>query len=167
MENPKTIISITKLTGVDLLRKACKFTTHGQTDSMMSLEKIYRCEHSPMRTQIFWIEMLGIPTSASVHLVRHKIGVDHFVQTMRDDRGANHVADRNTLVNHAMLINAQEVINIARKRLCMSAHPKTREVVEAIKCGIARVDLYLAWAMVPECEYRGGVCHELKSCGRY
>ena len=161
------IINITKLTGVDLLRTACKFTTHGQTDSTMILEKIYRCEHSPMRTQIFWIEMLGIPSFVSTHLVRHKIGVESFVQTMRDDRGADHVADRNTPVNHAMLINAQEVINIARKRLCMSAHPKTRGVVEAIKCGIVRVDLYLAWAMVPECEYRGGVCHELKSCGRY
>ena len=160
-------VHIEKLTTVELARKACSFTTHGQIDSVMTLDKIYRCEHSPMRTQIFWIEMLGIPTSASVHLVRHKIGVEHFVQTMRDDRGANHVADRNTLVNHAMLINAQEVINIARKRLCMSAHPKTREVVEAIKRIMEHVDRDLALATVPECEYRGGVCHELKSCGRY
>lgn len=160
-------IYITKLTGVDLLRSACKFTTHGQTDSMMSLAKIYHCEHSPMRTQIFWIEMLGIPTSVSVHLVRHKIGVEHFVQTMRDDRGAQAVADRNTPVNHAMLLNAQEVINIARKRLCVAAHPKTRLTVETIKDSMYEVDPDLTKYLVPECVYRGNVCHELKPCGRF
>lgn len=159
-------IYIEKLTNVDLMRRACTFTTHGQVDSMMSLDKIYRCEHSPMRTQMFWIEMLAIPTSVSVHLVRHKIGVEHFVQTMREDRGAQTVADRNTLVNHAMLINAQEVINIARKRLCMAAHPKTRLTVEHIKDSLAPVDPDLARYMVPECVYRGDVCHELKPCGR-
>jgi hypothetical protein len=159
-------IYITKLTDVDLLRQACKLTTHGQTDSMMSLDKIYRCEHSPCRTQLFWIELLGIPTSVSVHLVRHKIGVEHFVQTMRDDRGADAVADRNTPVNHGMLINAQELINIARKRLCMGAHAKTRLVVESIKDHLKPIDPDLTKYMVPECTYRGDVCHELKPCGR-
>ena len=159
-------IYIEKLTNVDLMRRACKFTTHGQVDSMMSLDKIYRCEHSPLRTQMFWIEMLGIPTSVSVHLVRHKIGVEHFVQTMREDRGAQTVADRNTPVNHAMLINAQEVINIARRRLCMAAHPKTRLTVEHIKDHMKVVDLDLARYMVPECVYRGDVCHELRPCGK-
>ena len=160
-------VHIEKLTTVELARKACSFTTHGQIDSVMTLDKIYRCEHSPMRTQIFWIEMRGIPSFVSTHLVRHKIGVESFVQTMRDDRGANEVANRLTEVNHAMLINAQAVISMARKRLCFKAHKETRLLMEAVKCGIVRVDLYLAWAMVPECEYRGGVCHELKSCGRY
>jgi len=161
------IINITKLTGVDLLRKACSFTTHGQIDSVVTLDKIYRCEHSPMRTQIFWIEMRGIPSFVSTHLVRHKIGVESFVQTMRDDRGANEVANRLTEVNHAMLINAQAVISMARKRLCFKAHKETRLLMEAIKEIMERVDMDLALALVPECEYRGGVCHELKSCGRY
>ena len=159
-------IYIEKITNVDLMRRACKFTTHGQVDSLMSLGKIYRCEHSPLRTQMFWIEMMGIPTSVSVHLVRHKIGVEHFVQTMREDRGAQEVADRNTPVNHAMLINAQEVINIARKRLCMAAHPKTRLTVEHIKDCMKPVDPDLARYMVPECVYRGDVCHELRPCGK-
>ena len=159
-------IYITKLTDVDLLRQACKLTTHGQTDSMMSLDKIYRCEHSPCRTQLFWIELLGIPTSVSVHLVRHKIGVEHFVQTMRDDRGADAVADRNTPVNHGMLINAQALIAMARKRLCRKAHPETRLLMESIKDHLKPIDPDLARYMVPECVYRGDVCHELKPCGR-
>jgi len=159
-------IYITKLTDVDLLRQACKFTTHGQIDSMMSLDKIYRCEHSPMRTQLFWIEMLGIPSFVSVHLVRHNIGVSHYVQTMRDDRGAQEVANRLTEVNHAMLINAQALINMARKRLCHKAHPETRLLFESVKDHLKPIDPDLARYMVPECAYRGDVCHELKPCGR-
>jgi hypothetical protein len=160
-------IYIEKITNVDLMRRACKFTTHGQTDSMMTLDKIYRCEHSPMRTQIFWIEMRGIPSFVSTHFVRHSVGIiGHWVQTMRDDRGAQTVADRNTPVNHAMLLNAQAIINMARKRLCMKAHPKTRLVFEHIKDHMKIVDPDLARYMVPECEYRGGVCHELRPCGK-
>lgn len=159
-------IYIEKITTVDLMRRACKFTTHGQVDSMMSLDKIYRCEHSPLRTQIFWIEMRAIPSFVSVHLVRHKYGVEHFVQTMRDDRGAQEVANRLTEVNHAMLLNAQALINMARKRLCMKAHPETRLVFEHIKDHMKVVDLDLARYMVPECIYRGDVCHELRPCGK-
>lgn len=159
-------IYIEKITNVDLMRRACRFTTHGQVDSMMSLNKIYRCEHSPCRTQIFWIEMLGIPSFVSVHLVRHKYGVEHWVQTMRDDRGAETVADRLTPVNHAMMANAQALLNMARKRLCHKAHPETRLIMEHIKDHLKQVDPDLAKYMVPECVYRGDVCHELKPCGK-
>ena len=160
-------IHIEKITNVDLMRRACKFTTHGQIDSMMSLDKIYRCEHSPMRTQLFWIEMMGIPSFVSTHLVRHHVGIEgHFVQTMRDDRGAETVADRNTPVSHAMLINAQALINMARKRLCHKAHAETRLVFEHIKDHMKVVDPDLARYMVPECVYRGDVCHELRPCGK-
>ena len=159
-------IYIEKLTNVDLVRRACKFTTHGQVDSMMSLDNIYRCEHSPLRTQIFWIEMMGIPSFVSVHLVRHSVGVSHWVQTMRDDRGAQEVADRNTPVNHAMLANAQALINMARKRLCYKPHPETRMLFEHIKDHMKVVDPDLARYMVPECVYRGDVCHELRPCGK-
>ena len=159
-------IYIEKLTNTALLRQACKFTTHGQVDSTMSLDKIYRCEHSPMRTQLFWIEMMAIPSFVSVHFVRHSVGVSHYVQTMRDDRGAQEVANRLTEVNHAMLINAQALINMARKRLCHKAHPETRLVFEHIKDCMKPVDPDLAKYMVPECVYRGDVCHELRPCGK-
>ena len=160
-------ITVEKLTTVDLARQACKFTIHGHKDSLISLKKAYQCEHSPMRTQLFWIEMMGIPSFVSVHLVRHNVGiVSHYVQTMRDDRGAGEVANRNTPVNHAILCNAQALVNMARKRLCMKAHAATREVMAGMMEEIAKVDPDLAAVMVPECEYRGGVCHEIKPCGR-
>jgi hypothetical protein len=157
-------IKIKKLTGEDLMRRACEMTMKGQR-STISLDKIYKCEHSPIRTQIFWIEMKHIPTFVSVHLVRHKIGVEHFVESNRPDRHGAAKADRMTPVNHAMLINAQALINMAKARLCFQASPETREVMLAIKHKMFAVDPALGYRMVPTCLYRGGICPELKPCG--
>lgn len=132
----------------------------------MTLEKIYGCEHSPLRTQIFWVEMLGIPTFASTHFVRHKFGVEHFVSTNREDRGGDEEANRWTLVNHGMHINAQALINMARKRLCYKAHHEVRKIMEEIVNNMYMIDADLADRMVPECEYRNG-CHELRPCGYF
>lgn len=155
-------INTTKITNRLLFNQACSFTA-GKLVSP-DLKKMYRSEHSPIRTQVFWIELYGIPTFASVHLVRHKIGVDHYVQSNRDDRpGHTEHADRNTPTNHAMLINAQALINMSRKRLCGKAHEETRNIMREIKKTIEEVDPDLAKCMVPECEYRGRCC-ELKPC---
>jgi len=137
-------------------------TTSGRR-SGIDLDKLYQCEHSPVRTQIFWIEMLNIPTFVSVHFVRHKIGVEHFATSNRPDRGTGE-ADRMTPINHGMLINAQALINMAKKRLCYHASKETRETMIAILKQIKVVDSGLSKRMVPECVYRGKICHELKQC---
>ena len=157
-------IRVTKLTDIDILRKACEATMRGQT-SKASLDKMYKCEHSPIRTQLFWVEMIGIPTFVSVHLVRHKHGVEHFVMSNREDRGGTGKEDRYTPINHSMFINAQALIQMSRKRLCGSAHLEAQKVMQAIKYEIEKIDPDLARYMVRECEYRNGVCPELKCCG--
>ena len=48
--------------------------------------KILLAEHSPIRCLQFRIRLENLPYWVSVHLVRHKIGVDHYVTTQRDDR---------------------------------------------------------------------------------
>lgn len=159
-------IDITNLTGGELARKACQFTLHSQLPTKIPMDKLYKSEHSPIRTQLFWIEMMGIPSFVSVHLTRHKLGVEHFVQTQRDDRGADAVADRNTPVNHAMLINAQALINMSRKRLCLKSHYETCKVMHLIKKTLRIQDNDLAECMLPECLYRNG-CNEPKTCGGY
>lgn len=159
-------VSVTKLTDLKLAQRACQFTLHSQNATSIPLDKLYKCEHSPLRTQMFWVELKGIPSFVSVHLTRHKIGVEHFVQTMRDDRGAGEVADRNTPVNHAMLVNAQALINMSRKRLCKKASPETRRVMQQIMHMVEEVDHDLYLYMVPDCMYRNG-CYETASCGWY
>ena len=154
------MIRVLKLTGTELLRLACESTMHGKK-SGMTLKQIYQCEHSPIRTQLFWVEM-HIPTFVSVHFVRHKIGVEHFVETNRDDRGGVE-ADRWTPVKHSMLINAQALIQMARKRLCRKAHPTTRQVMADLRFAVQEVDPDLFEHMVPECVYRGK-CNEIHPC---
>lgn len=158
-------ILVEKLTSVELARLACQFTKHRHEASKIALHDLYACEHSPIRTQIFLVHMIEIPNAVSVHFVRHKIGVEHFVQTHREDRGANFIADRNTPVNHLMLLNAQALIQLARKRLCFKALKKTREVMNLIHIEICSIDPDLASFMNPECVYRSGVCYEGKMCG--
>ena len=160
------MISVTKLTTPDLARLACQYTMHSHAASSITMDRLYAMEHSPIRTQIFAVEMVGIPNFVSVHFVRHKIGVEHFVQTMRTDRGADVVANRTTPTNHLMIANAQALINMARKRLCHKASFETREVMAKIRTAIGGVDHALGNVMVPECQYRGFICHERTACGQ-
>lgn len=155
-------IKITPLTDTSLMNKAAAFTS-GKDVNISNKEKWYTSEHSPIRTQMFWIEMYDMPTFVSVHLVRHKIGVEHFVRSNREDRGGNIEANRYTPINHAMLINAQALITMSRKRLCKKASEETRGVFQEIKDKIGGIDIDLYNCMVPECQYRGR-CTELKSC---
>lgn len=158
-------VKVTKLTDIDLMRKACSFTINAE--SKMSLEKIYKSGHSPMRAMMFSIEMYDIPTFVSVHLVRHNIGINHYVKTNREDRPGSYTGDlgRNQPVNHMCIVNAEAILNIAHKRLCSTTHKETKAVIEEWKKQIAKVDPDLARLMVPQCWYRNGYCPEFKPCG--
>jgi thymidylate synthase ThyX len=161
-------IVLKKFTDEDLMRWACSMII--DSESNMSLERIYRNEHSPILTQLFQISMYGIPTFVSTHFVRHNIGIiGHYCKTQRDDRigeTEGDSPDRWTPTNHGMLCNAQALINIARKRLCYKSHWATIEVMREIKRQVRYVDPLLYPKLVPECIYRGGVCHEDRMCGR-
>lgn len=78
-------ITVKKLTDVELLRKANSFTTG--RDSHMSLAKAYAYQHSPIRTQLFWIECREIPLFVASQLVRSHVGVQFFQRSKRTDRG--------------------------------------------------------------------------------
>lgn len=128
--------------------------------------KLIMSEHSPIRRLKFYWRWKDIKYWVSVHLVRHKYGIDHWVNTQRTDRTG---IDRNELpqganVNHAAEANAQALINISRKRLCMCASPETRQAWQAVKNEVAEVEPELASCMVRECVYRG-FCPEMFPCG--
>ena len=158
-------IRVTKITGKQLLDMACAYTV-GQPVDVKNLRKMYLSEHSPIRTQIYVIQMDGIPSFVSTHLVRHNVGVSHFVKSNRIDRGGDADVNRLTPVNHMMLINAQALINMARKRLCGKASDETQAVMFAIRDQMVKVDPDLASCMMAECEYRRG-CYEFQTCGRW
>lgn len=78
-------IKVTKLTDVNLLRLANSFTSG--KDSKMSLAKAYAYRHSPIRTQLFTIELNDIPLFVASQLVRSHVGVQWYQRSKRTDRG--------------------------------------------------------------------------------
>lgn len=77
-------ITVTKYTDEALMRRACEMTFNGK--SHQSLLSIYKSEHSPARTQLFWIEFIDVPLFVATHFIRHHVGVVPFELSRRDDR---------------------------------------------------------------------------------
>lgn len=51
--NQNFTVSVRKLTDKELMQRACEMTFLGT--SKQSLLSMYKAEHSPTRTQVFWI----------------------------------------------------------------------------------------------------------------
>ena len=129
-------------------------------------KKILLSEHSPIRLMQFGWQWVDLPYWVSVHIVRHKIGIEHFVSTQRTDRTGTDrtVLPQNAPVHHRCQADAQALITISRKRLCSAASPETRRAWQLVKDEIAKTEPELASCMVRECVYRG-FCPEMNSCG--
>ncbi len=124
------------------------------------------CEHSPIRQILIKCKWYGLKSWVSVHFVRHKFGIEHWVRTQRTDRTQ---VDRDelpqgNLVEHEFEANAQAMISISRKRLCNQASKETREAWKTVLESIKEDQPELYKACVPDCIYRGW-CYEFKSCG--
>jgi hypothetical protein len=149
--------------------KTCTLNTVGKTSTKAPTKKwkkqLLEAEHSPIRELWFGIKMT-IPYWVSVHFVRHHIGVNHYVQTQRTDRtGVNREElSQGEYVSHIMSINAQELMFMARKRLCKQASLETRTVMQLICSEVIKVCPELEGLLVPLCKYRNGKCSEMFPC---
>ena len=129
-------------------------------------KKILLAEHSPVRLMHFSWRWKDLPYWVSVHIVRHKVGIEHFVSTQRSDRTgiSRDELPQGSLVAHECQADAQALINISRKRLCSGASPETRAAWQLVKDKVAECEPELASCMVRECVYRG-FGPEMHSCG--
>lgn len=129
-------------------------------------KKILMAEHSPIRLMHFTWKWTDLPYWVSVHIVRHKIGIEHFVSTQRTDRTGVDRDNRpqGAFVMHECEADAQALITISRKRLCSAASPETRQAWQLVKDEVAKVEPEVASCMVRECVYRG-FCPEMYGCG--
>ena len=140
-------------------------------DKEMSLElkkKYLKSEHSPIRYLQFIIK-LDIPYCDSVCFVRHKMGVDHFVQSQRNDRQDKYdryEAPQGQPVSHIMWVNAQELMFMARKRLCGMASKNVQKIMRMIRDEVLKTNPEFEDVLVPNCQYLHE-CPEFKSCGRW
>jgi hypothetical protein len=164
-------ITIERLTNWKLVKELAYATVSKDADTSPSGEwkrKMLKCEHSPIRAMIYKIKLTNIPYYVSVHLSRHKFGVEHYVSTQRTDRTGE---DRNgkrqdAPVNHTMIVNAAALIFMSRKRLCNLADETTQRIWTGVKHMMACIGEHeMADAMRPECVYRNGICPEMKPCG--
>ena len=129
-------------------------------------KKMLKCKHSPIRTLMFTIRMT-IPYYVSTHFVRHKIGVEHYVQSQRNDRQADYdreTAPQGAMVSHVMEINAEQLMFMANRRLCGMADPTTRYVMGLICRAVERICPEFIGNLKPMCEHLHE-CPEFKSCG--
>lgn len=163
------VITVEQITDNSLVGNVAG-SSNGGRDVKLPLKVWVRSEHSPIRALNFKIRMEGIPTFVSTHLARHKHGIEHYVESNRPDlqkkyKKASVAADRNTPVVHTMLCNAQALINLARRRLCIATHYRTRRVIEIMISEVVKVNPDLGKFLVVECVYRNGLCNEPKCCG--
>lgn len=151
--------------------KTCTLNTVGKTSAKLPSDewktKLIQAEHSPLRELWFGIKMT-IPSYVSVHFVRHHIGVNHYVQSQRNDRQTNYdrtKAPQDAAVSHIMSVNAQELVFMAHKRLCGQADPYTRKVMQEIVKQVVETNPEFKGILVPLCGYRNGKCTEFNCCG--
>ena len=130
-------------------------------------KKIIRAEHSPLRCLMFTINIYDIPSYTAGHFVRH-VHAQPFVSSSRPDVDKEQVPrseqKKSDLVNIRLFLNAEEIINISRKRLCNKAETETILVWKEVLNKLVKIEPELITACVPNCIYRG-FCPEFKSCG--
>lgn len=153
------------------LAKACTLVTVSKSSNipptMEWKRKLLKAQHSPIRTLMFCFRLTDIPYWVSVHLVRHVHAVP-FVSTQRNDRQDKYdrgEAPQNAPVTMCWLMNAEELLTIARKRLCTQASPETREVVKMMCDKVVELCPEFDGLFEPMCFYRGGRCDEFNCCG--
>ena len=132
-------------------------------------KKLLRSGHSPARTLTYTVEISDIPYWIVMHLVRHKVGIEHYVSTQRNDRQSEYdraSARQDAPVLYRFEANAQALIEISHRRLCGKAAAETREVWEQVCEAIQQVTPEMDGLLVPACVHQGGRCDEFKPCGR-
>lgn len=124
-------------------------------------------EHSQIKLVEYTIKFESLKQWIGVHLLRH-MWVLPFIHSQRDDRRELQVPrdelPQGSLNDQDFVVNAQTLINMARKRMCNCSHKETKEAFMAIREEMYTVDPEMAAVMVPNCIYRG-FCPEVKCCG--
>lgn len=129
-------------------------------------KKILEARHSPIRRLWYSFLIEDIPSNTSVHLCRH-VHAQPYVSSLRNDRQDamdGDKAPRDTPVNMIYDVNAEELMVIANKRLCLKASEMTRRTVMMMCHEASKMTPEIAPFLVPMCKYAG--CHEMSPCGK-
>ena len=129
--------------------------------------RILAARHSPIRYLRYSFLGEGIPSNTAVHFCRH-VHAQPYCSSLRNDRQCvmdGDAARRDTPINMILDVNAEELMVMSNKRLCMKAAEKTREIMQEM-CRLAQeATPELKGLLVPMCEWCG-VCREMHPCGK-
>lgn len=164
-------IEIQRVTDWQRVVDAARFTIGkerlGHEPSEEFKRKIILSEHSPLRLLEFDIRVYGIPYYSMGHFVRH-VHAQPFVSTSRPDitgrKISRHDLPQDAPVNMQLSLNAQEIINISRLRLCQRADKVTISVWKDVVRQLTIIEPLLAAMCVPQCVYKS-FCSENRCCG--
>lgn len=170
------LVKIERLTDPYRFLEAMRFTRGKRTadhrePSLALWRGALEARHSPIRAVVYRVYLYNVPYHIHVHLVRHHIGVQFYVQSQRvlgDDKRGKLPQDAPV---HVMFdANAEALMNMASKRLCKCAAKEAQEAVYLVKHELATqgddFDFILSDHMVPQCD-RFARCVEMKSCGMW
>lgn len=154
---------------LDLARRTVGKKALNKEPSEQWKRKILLQEHSPIRAVEYIIHFEDIRQWVSVHLVRHWLGFIPFVHSQRQDRRVldcqRDELPQGSLNDMDVLVNAQALINVSKKRLCGKASGETRHAWTLVKNEMQKIDPPMADMMVSECIYRGFCPYGIDSCG--
>jgi len=153
--------------------RLCALGTIGKDSTKVPDEKwlhdICKARHSPIRELRFAFKLVDVPYFVSTHLARH-IHAQPYIQSQRNDRQSKYdrrKAPQDAPVTMIWTMNAEELMTVCNKRLCMKADTDTRACVNAIRMVSLTQAPYLADLLVPMCVYLGNKCPEMHGCGRW
>ena len=137
-----------------------------------TFSRLLMAGHSPIRQFRVWIDLDELEERACSHLVRHR-GADHYVGSFRADwlkalgiDPKNYQdAEGNWLRGMGMAVGADELMHIARQRLCSCAWTSTRAAMEVIVQDMRRVDPVMAKYLLRPCVWFGLCPETTKYCG--
>lgn len=133
------------------------------------LHTLLEARHSPIRELWYRFKIENLPYWVSVHLVRHHMEFHPYVESQRNDRQDKYdreKAPQDAPVTMHLSMNAEMLMILANKRLCMKASKETREVVAEMCRLVEEKCPEFKGLLVPMCEYHGNVCHEIYGCGK-
>lgn len=150
-----------------ILCRQCTLVTVGKKTNKEPPEEwkhsILKARHSSIRVLNFTFK-LEVPYWVSVHLCRH-IHAQPFVKSQRNDRQSEYdrnSAPQNAPVDMMWYMNAEELMVISNKRLCLQASEETRQVVQMMCNLVLEQCPEFEGLLVPMCQY--GRCNEMFPC---
>lgn len=160
--------------------------TVGKEDLSAPVSEMFKArmlvsEHSPIRELRFHVMLHAIPTFVAQQFSRHRIAiqnpgeflyleenedptdVEHYVRTQRSDRTGESRGSQEALIDYDFVVNAQGLIDMSKKRLCMMASNEARAIWIEVRKKLIEVEPLLGKLLQPSCMYRGGDCPELNT----